>query len=140
MKATFEIPIYGIIALCFIILRICVNQESYVVLVNSIIILLSLFLVSLSIIHHVEDNFIYEIEQSDAVPEVQDRERKKAHRNSCIFITMWSIVYFIILPTYITFFKSTLINDILSIFTFGLSLLDLTISNIISVALPKNLK
>lgn len=104
MKATFEIPIYGIIALCFIILRICVNQESYVVLVNSIIILLSLFLVSLSIIHHVEDNFIYEIEQSDAVPEVQDRERKKAHRNSCIFITMWSIVYFIILPTYITFF------------------------------------
>lgn len=132
MKTTFEIPIYGIIVECFIVLRFLIKQESYIVVVNSSIILVSLFLVCLSIFHHIKDKIINGIEAASAVKEVQNREREKIHRRSNFIITIGTIVYFLFFFIYIKLWSSSLRNDIISIFTLGLSMLDLSISNVVS--------
>lgn len=132
MKTTFEIPIYGIIVECFIVLRFLIKQESYIVVVNSSIILMSLFLVCLSIFHHIKDKIINGIEAAGAVKEVQNREREKIHRRSNFIITIGTIVYFLFFFIYIKLWSSSLRNDIISIFTLGLSMLDLSISNVVS--------
>lgn len=132
MKTTFEIPIYGIIVECFIVLRFLIKQESYIVVVNSSIILMSLFLVCLSIFNHIKDKIINGIEAAGAVKEVQNREREKIHRRSNFIITIGTIVYFLFFFIYIKLWSSSLRNDIISIFTLGLSMLDLSISNVVS--------
>lgn len=132
MKTTFEIPIYGIIVECFIVLRFLIKQENYIIIVNSSIILVSLFLVCLSIFHHIKDKIINEIETASAVKEVQNREREKSHRRSNFIITIGTIVYFLFFFIYIKLWSSSLRNDVISIFTLGLSMLDLSISNVVS--------
>lgn len=132
MKTTFEIPIYGIIVECFIVLRFLIKQENYLIIVNSSIILVSLFLVCLSIFHHIKDKIINEIETASAVKEVQNREREKSHRRSNFIITIGTIVYFLFFFIYIKLWSSSLRNDVISIFTLGLSMLDLSISNVVS--------
>lgn len=111
-----------------IIVRCILNANSNLLLVVALLNLLALSVVILSIVDQAKKEIIKKAKESRAPKELVAREKKITIRKMYI---LTSVIFLVCSSLYLFFGLSELGNDIIAIISLGISLVDLSISNLI---------
>ena len=111
-----------------IIVRCILNANSNLLLVVALLNLLALSVVILSIVDQAKKEIIKKAKESRAPKELVAREKKITIRKMYI---LTSLIFLVCSSLYLFFGLSELGNDIIAIISLGISLVDLSISNLI---------